>query len=630
MNRYPLWKYFVMAIALAAGLLYVLPNFFGEEPAVQISSGSPEVKLDLTLLNKIKALLATSRITTNNITFENLNNKEIIQIFLKDTDTQFLVKDILQKSLNRNQNNLEYVVTLHLQSTSPRWLTMLHALPIYLGLDLRGGIYFVLNVDIDSLLKKKIDLEVSDTLKILSNMGIRYSDINRINQSIIINFNNQRIADIAKKAIASSIIELQWITRQVGQKVQIVGTFRSTSKRAIEKSALKQNITTLYNRMNQIGITESLIQQQGYNHIVIEIPGVQDVTKAKEIIGRTATLEARLVDPSPINSHSTNLTYLFPPDDEMFIQGNQIPVILQKKAIFTGDQIVDAEANFDEHHRPSVNIKLNSAGGRTMREISHNNIGKPMAIVLFEKGRGEVLTIATIQSELNDRFQITGQLTTQAAKDLAILLRSGSLAATMDIIEERMIGPSLGVDNIKKGFHSLIFGFCAIAVFMIVYYVIFGIVSVIGLIVNLLFLVAILSFLQVTLTLPGIAAIAFALGMAIDANVLINERIREELRSGKPPSLAIQAGYSHAWKTILDSNVTTMIVGLALLTFGSGTVRGFAVVHCIGTLTSMFSSVFFSRGLVNIWYGGCKILKTISIGQVYKTLSYFDRVRRND
>jgi preprotein translocase subunit SecD len=362
-------------------------------------------------------------------------------------------------------------------------------------------------------------------------------------------------------------------------------------------------------------VAEPVIQQQGADRIVVELPGVQDTAKAKDIIGRTATLEARLAD--PVNTHP-NPSDPVPPGDELFTQGAQTPVLLRKQVIFTGDRIIDASSGFDEHQRPSVNLRLDSAGGRALRSVSRDNIGKPMAMVLFERGKGEVLTVATIQSELGDRFQITGQPTPQAAADLALLLRAGSLAAPMEIIEERTIGPSLGADNIKKGFHSVVWGFAAIAVFMIAYYMLFGVISMIGLSVNLLLLIAVLSMLQATLTLPGIAAIALALGMAIDANVLINERVREELRHGAPPQLAIQNGYAHAWATILDSNVTTLIAGLALLAFGSGPVRGFAMVHCIGILTSMFSAVFFSRGIVNLWYGGKKKLKSLAIGQVWR------------
>ena len=441
----------------------------------------------------------------------------------------------------------------------------------------------------------------------LRDKNIRDGGVNRVNQSVVINFADQATADAAPSSSAGSI-ERTAMGDAPGRTAVCSWSARSRRRRksSCEDGALKQNITTLHNRVNELGVAEPVIQQQGSDRIVVELPGVQDTAKAKDIIGRTATLEARLADPT--NTHP-NPNDPVPPGDELFTQGNQTPVLLRKQMIFTGDRIIDASAGFDEHQRPSVNIRLDSAGGRAVSSVSRDNIGKPMAMVLFEKGKGEVLTVATIQSELGDRFQITGQPTPQAAADLALLLRAGSLAAPMDIIEERTIGPSLGADNIKKGFHSVQYGFAAIAVFMIAYYMLFGVISMLGLSVNLLLLVAMLSMLQATLTLPGIAAIALALGMAIDANVLINERIREELRHGAPPQLAIQNGYAHAWATILDSNVTTLIAGLALLAFGSGPVRGFAIVHCIGILTSMFSAVFFSRGLVNLWYGGKKKLQ---------------------
>jgi preprotein translocase subunit SecD len=487
---------------------------------------------------------------------------------------------------------------------------------MYLGLDLRGGVHFLLQVDMAGALNKKLDSDASDVRTLLRDKNIRDGGVNRVNQSVVVNFADTDTANAALKLLNTGITELQWATQPNPEGgVQVVGTFTPAVQKAVQEAAIKQNITTLHNRVNELGVAEPVIQQQGSDRIVVELPGVQDTAKAKDIIGRTATLEARLAD--PVNTHP-NPNDPVPPGDELFTQGNQTPVLLRKQVIFTGDRIIDASAGFDEHQRPSVNIRLDSAGGRAVRSVSRDNIGKPMAMVLFEKGKGEVLTVATIQSELGDRFQITGQPTPQAAADLALLLRAGSLAAPMEIIEERTIGPSLGADNIKKGFHSVVWGFAAIAVFMIAYYMLFGVISMIGLSVNLLLLIAILSMLQATLTLPGIAAIALALGMAIDANVLINERVREELRNGAPPQLAIQNGYAHAWATILDSNVTTLIAGLALLAFGSGPVRGFAVVHCIGIMTSMFSAVFFSRGLVNVWYGGKKKLKSLAIGQVWK------------
>ena len=616
MNRYPLWKYAVMLVALVIGLVYTLPNLFGEAPAVQVSSGKATVRLDSTTLAAVEAALAANQIKPDAVTFDNSSNNANIRVRLTDTDTQLRVKDLLQKSLNSDPTDPQFIVALNLQSASPTWLTAMRALPMYLGLDLRGGVHFLLQVDMAGALNKKLDSDASDVRTLLRDNNVRDGGVNRVGQSVVVNLPDQATADAALKLLGRGISELQWAS-QAGQDggVQLVGTFTPAVQRAVQDAALKQNITTLHNRVNELGVAEPVIQQQGADRIVVELPGVQDTAKAKDIIGRTATLEARLAD--PVNTHP-NPSDPVPPGDELFTQGNQTPVLLRKQVIFTGDRIIDASAGFDEHQRPSVNLRLDSAGGRALRSVSRDNIGKPMAMVLFERGKGEVLTVATIQSELGDRFQITGQPTPQAAADLALLLRAGSLAAPMEIIEERTIGPSLGADNIKKGFHSVVWGFAAIAVFMIAYYMLFGVISMIGLSVNLLLLIAVLSMLQATLTLPGIAAIALALGMAIDANVLINERVREELRHGAPPQLAIQNGYAHAWATILDSNVTTLIAGLALLAFGSGPVRGFAMVHCIGILTSMFSAVFFSRGLVNLWYGGKKKLKTLAIGQVWR------------
>jgi preprotein translocase subunit SecD len=616
MNRYPLWKYAVMLVALVIGLVYTLPNLFGEAPAVQVSSGKATVRLDSTTLAAVEAALAANQIKPDAVTFDNSTTNANIRVRLPDTDRQLRVKDLLQKTLNSDPTDPQFVVALNLQSASPTWLTALHALPMYLGLDLRGGVHFLLQVDMAGALNKKLDSDASDVRTLLRDNNVRDGGVNRVGQSVVVNVADQGTADAALKLLNRSISELQWATQpsQDGG-LQLVGTFTPAVQRAVQDAALKQNITTLHNRVNELGVAEPVIQQQGADRIVVELPGVQDTAKAKDIIGRTATLEARLAD--PVNTHP-NPSDPVPPGDELFTQGNQTPVLLRKQIIFTGDRIIDASAGFDEHQRPSVNLRLDSAGGRALRSVSRDNIGKPMAMVLFERGKGEVLTVATIQSELGDRFQITGQPTPQAAADLALLLRAGSLAAPMEIIEERTIGPSLGADNIKKGFHSVVWGFAAIAVFMIAYYMLFGVISMIGLSVNLLLLIAVLSMLQATLTLPGIAAIALALGMAIDANVLINERVREELRHGAPPQLAIQNGYAHAWATILDSNVTTLIAGLALLAFGSGPVRGFAMVHCIGILTSMFSAVFFSRGIVNLWYGGKKKLKSLAIGQVWR------------
>ncbi len=615
MNRYPLWKYVVMVVALAIGFLYTLPNFFGEAPAVQVSSGKATVKLDAGTLAQVEAALASAQITPDDINFDTGAANANIRVRVKDTDAQLRAKDAIEKALDPDPADPQYIVALNLESASPRWLTALHALPMYLGLDLRGGVHFLLQVDMNGALAKKLDSDAADARTVLRDHMIRDGGVNRVGQTVVIDFADQATAQNASALLSHSVSEMQWTAQPNAGGYQLVGSFTPAVQTAVEDAALKQNLTTLHNRVNELGVSEPILQQQGNDRIVVELPGVQDTAKAKDIIGRTATLEARLAD--PVNTHPDPSTPV-PPGEELFTQGNQVPVLLQKQVIFTGDRIIDASAGFDEHQRPSVDIRLDAQGGRAVSAVSRDNIGKPMAMVLFEKGKGEVLTVATIQSELGDRFQITGQPTPQAATDLALLLRAGSLAAPMDIIEERAIGPSLGADNIKMGFHSVVWGFVAIAVFMIAYYMLFGVFSVIGLSVNLLLLIAALSMLQATLTLPGIAAVALALGMAIDSNVLINERVREELRNGAAPQLAIQNGYAHAWATILDSNVTTLIAGLALLAFGSGPVRGFAVVHCIGILTSMFSAVFFSRGLVNLWYGGRKKLAALSIGQVWK------------
>ncbi|MGI4814903.1 MAG: protein translocase subunit SecD [Janthinobacterium lividum] len=617
MNRYPLWKYVVMLVALAIGVFYALPNLFGEAPAVQISSAKATVKVDSGVLQRVEGALAANNLPADDITFDNNPNNASVRVRLHDNDTQLRAKDLLSKTLNADPSDPTYIVALSLQSAAPRWLTALNARPMYLGLDLRGGVHFLLQVDMAGALDKKLDSDAADGRALLRDKNIRTGAIGRTGETLVVQAADAGVADAARNALLDGVSELQWKTQQAADgSYQVIGTFSDATRRTVQDNALKQNMTTLHNRVNELGVTEPVVQQQGADRIVVELPGVQDTAKAKDIIGRTATLEARLADAdAPRNPGPADPV---PPGDELFTQGNGAPVFLKKQIIFTGDRITNASAGFDRDQRPSVQIKLDAAGGRILRSVSRDNIGKPMAIVLFEHNKGEVLTVATIQSELGENFEITGSTSTSAANDLALLLRAGSLAAPMDIIEERTIGPSLGADNIRKGFDSVSWGFAAIAVFMLLYYMLFGVFSVLALSLNLLLLVAVLSMLQATLTLPGIAAIALTLGMAIDSNVLINERIREELRRGAAPQTAISEGFRHAWATIFDSNVTTLIAGLALLAFGSGPVRGFAVVHCIGIVTSMFSAVFFSRGLVNLWYGGKRRLKTLAIGQVWR------------
>ena len=619
MNRYPLWKNATVIIALVIGLLYTLPNFFGEAPAVQVSSVKATIKVDTVLLGKVEDALKAASISNTGLHAD----PQSIRVRLTDTDTQLKAKDVIEKALNPDPNDAAYSVALNLVSNSPNWLTSIHALPMYLGLDLRGGVHFLLQVDMKGALTKRLDATGADLRSLLRDKNVRHSGISREGMSLIIRFRDTETRDKAKAAIGSQQPDLNLIDGQDGADYKLVATLKPTAEKTIQEFALKQNITTLHNRINELGVAEPVIQQQGADRIVVQLPGVQDTAKAKDILGRTASLEVRMVD----DEASGNAAIMDaaakgqpPAGTEYYVERGGRPLLVKKQVVLTGDRLTDAQPGFDgQSHEPAVHLTLDSAGARIFKDVTRESVNKRMAILLIEKGKGEVVTAPVIRSEIGGgRVQISGRMTTQEANDVALLLRAGSLAAPMDIVEERTIGPSLGADNISKGFHSTLWGFTAIALFMAVYYLLFGFVSVLALSANLLFLVALLSLLQATLTLPGIAAIALTLGMAIDANVLINERVREELRAGNTPQAAILAGYDRAWATILDSNVTTLIAGVALLIFGSGPVRGFAVVHCLGILTSIFSSVVVSRAIVNVIYGRRKKLTALSIGQVWK------------
>ena len=615
MNRYPLWKYIVIAAALLIGGLYSLPNFFGEAPAVQVSSAKPTIKVDLATQARVEKILSEDSISNTGMFFEATGHVGSIKIRFNNTDIQLRARDLLQQKLNADQTDPNYTVALNLLSNTPGWLNAINALPMPLGLDLRGGVYFLLQVDMKGAVQKKVTSLAGDIRSQLRDKSIRHQGIDRSPDSLSINFGSTDEAEQARTLLNSSQPELLWQVRSSGSSTKLLGEFKPAALKAIQDNAVKQNIITLNKRVNELAVKEPVIQQQGAERIVVQLPGVQDTARAKDIIGRTATLESRLADPLV---STIGIGEVPPPGMDTFRFGENRLGVFKKSVIFSGDRITDASAGFDQNQRPAVNISLDAAGGRVMQEVTRENIGKPMGMILFEKGKGEVLTIATIQGEFGSKFQITGQPTTESANDLALLLRAGSLAAPMEIIEERTIGPSLGAENIEKGFKSLLIGFACIAIFMMAYYLLFGTFSVIALAVNLLLLISVLSMLQATLTLPGIAAMALALGMAIDSNVLINERIREELRNGAAPHTAISVGFDKAWATILDSNVTTLIAGLALLAFGSGPIKGFAVVHCLGILTSMFSAVFFSRGLVNLWYGRQKKIQKLAIGQVWR------------
>ena len=615
MNRYPAWKYAIMAVVVLIAALYTLPNFFGEAPAVQVSSSKSTVKVDTTTLAKVEQALKDVSIAADAITLE----AGSIKARFDNTDTQLKAKDAIQKALTPDPAAPAYVVALNLLSRSPAWLTSLHANPMYLGLDLRGGVHFMLQVDMQAALTKRAESLAGDIRLSLREKNIRHGGIARNGQAIEIRFRDSATLESAKNLIQDQIPDLQMAETPDGTEYKLTATIKPDAARRIQDQALKQNMVTLHNRINELGVAEPVIQQQGIDRIVVQLPGVQDTAKAKDILGRTATLEMRLVEDSAEARAAENNNGPVPFGAERFFERNGQAVIVKKQVILTGENLTDAQPGFDsQNQQPKVDLTVDAKGGRIMRDTSRENLKKRMAILLFEKGKGEVLTAPVIQGELGNRFQISGSMSVAEASDLALLLRAGSLAAPMDIIEERTIGPTLGAENITKGFHSVSWGFAVIVAFMAAYYMLFGLFSGIALGVNLLLLVAVLSMLQATLTLPGMAAMALALGMAIDSNVLINERVREELRNGASPQAAIHSGYERAWATILDSNISTLIAGVALLAFGSGPVRGFAVVHCIGILTSMFSAVFFSRGLVNLWYGRQKKLKTVSIGTIWR------------
>jgi len=609
MNKYPMWKYALILVACFLGVVYTVPNFFGESPAVQVSPLRAATQVDLDLLSRVEKSLADTGIVVEASFFDQSG----VKIRFKDTDTQLRAKDALQKEFGN-----DFVVALNLISNSPRWLASLNALPMYLGLDLRGGVHFLLQVDMVSAIEKALDSSVQDLRQLMRSESVRYSRISRGTTEIEINFREQSLRDGALPILERKSPDFLYETLDRSGTYSLIAKMRPEVEKRIQEFALQQNITTLRNRVNELGVAEPIVQQSGADRIVVQLPGVQDTAKAKDILGRTATLEVRLVDEDKMDSANLEAAQKgqVPPGDELLFDVNGIPYLLKKDLILTGDRISDAQPGFDSQtSEPAVHLSLDGRGATIFQKTTRENIGKRIAMVLVERGRSEIVTAPVVRAEIpGGRVQISGRMNTTEAHDTALLLRAGALAAPMDIVEERTVGPSLGADNIEKGFKSTWIGFAALALFIAVYYVVFGVVSVLALSVNMMLLIALLSMLQATLTLPGIAAVALTMGMAIDANVLINERIREELRNGTTPQAAITAGYERAWGTILDSNVTTLIAGLALFFFGSGPVKGFAVVHCLGILTSMFSAVFVSRGLVNVIYGSRKKLTGLSIG----------------
>ena len=603
MNRYPLWKNLLILAALLAGLIYTLPNFYGESPAVQILPLRSSMKADTVLLGRVEDTLRTANLNVEMVALDGNS----IKARFADTDVQLKAKDILKAQLGD-----DYVVALNLLPRSPQWLTNLHALPMYLGLDLRGGVHFLLQVDMKAALDKALEATTGDIRSALREENIAYSGVSRDGNNLLVKFRDMESRSKAEEQLKQRFSDYALTEKELDGEFMLQATLKPEAEHRIQESAVQQNLLTLRNRVNELGVAEPVIQQQGADRVVVQLPGVQDTARAKDILGRTATLEVRMVD----DEHQIAAGGVAPFGTEMFKDREGNTLLVKKQVMLTGERINDAQPGFDNrNNEPAVHINLDGVGARKFKEATRENVGKRMAIILFEKGKGEIITAPVIREEIGGgRVQISGKMSTEEAQDTSLLLRAGALAAPMEIVEERTVGPSLGADNIARGFNSTKIGFMLIAVFMVAYFLMFGTISVLALAANLLLLIALLSMLQATLTLPGMAGIALTLGMAIDSNVLINERIREELRNGMSPHAAINAGYENAFATIVDSNITNLIAGIALFLFGSGPIKGFAVVLCLGILTSMFSSVMVSRAIANLVYGRHAKLNKISIG----------------
>lgn len=622
MNRYPLWKYIVIVVALVIGLVYTLPNFYGESPAVQVSSGKATVKVTEQTLKTVEDLLRNADLHPNGIFFEQGAQQNTVRVRFEPTEAekQLQAREVLEKALNPNREDPAYVVALNLTPNTPQWLLSIRALPMYLGLDLRGGVHFLLQVDMRAAITKRAEATLADLRTQLRDKRIRHTGMNRVGNVVEVSFASEEERARANDLLRNTQPDLVLSLPEASAAPYLLRAVLSQKAvQNVQSYALKQNISTLHNRINELGVAEPVIAQQGADRIVVQLPGVQDTAKAKDILGRTATLEVRLVDDSP-EALAQLAQGNVPFGDEKFMDREGNVLLVKRRVILTGENLNDAQPGFDSQtQEPTVNLELDSRGARIFQDVTRDNVGKRIAIILFEKGKGEVVTAPVVRQEIGGgRVQISGRMSTVEATDTALLLRAGSLAAPMEIVEERLIGPSLGEANISAGFKSTLYGFIVIAIFMAVYYQVFGLVSAASLVCNVMMLIALLSMLQATLTLPGIAAIALTLGMAVDSNVLINERIREELRLGRLPQTAISEGYDRAFATILDSNITSLIAGLALLIFGSGPVRGFAVVHCLGIMTSIFTSVVVSRSMINLIYGRQKKLTKVHIGQIWR------------
>ena len=607
MNRYALWQYLIIAVSLLLGLLYTLPNFFGESPAVQISPLRISASTDTVLLQRVEDTLKQANLETDGTLLE----EGSVKVRFADTDTQIKAKDLLESTLGS-----DYIIALNLLPNSPRWLTDLGALPMYLGLDLRGGVHFMLAVDMEGALDKSLDRYSTDIRAKLREQKISYAGVEKHAKKLTLKFRDAESRAKAETELKSNYPDLSLKEENLENRYHLIATIKTEAIARMQESAVLQNITTLRNRVNELGVAEPIIQKAGVDRVIVQLPGVQDTAKAKDILGRTATLEVRMVD----DEHDLDAAIRgkAPMGTELYEERGGSPLLVKKQVLLTGEHITDAQPGFDKDNQPAVHLNLDNSGSRIFKQLTRENVGKRMAILLIEKNQAEVITAPVIREEIGGgRVQISGRMTSKEARDVALLLRAGALAAPMDIIEERTVGPSLGAENIARGFNSTLYGFLAVAFFVAIYYTAFGVISVIALAMNLLLLVGLLSILQATLTLPGMAALALTVGMAIDANVLINERIRDELRGGASPQLAIHTGFERAFGTIVDSNITTLIAGIALFAFGSGPVKGFAVVLCLGILTSVFTATFVTRGIVNLVYGSRRRLDSVPVGKIW-------------
>jgi preprotein translocase subunit SecD len=608
MNRYPLWKNLLVLIVLMVATVYAMPNLFGDDPAVQISAGRTAT-VDLDLVNQAETALKDAGIDYKGVELE----AEKLLIRLNTPGEQLRAKDLLSTSLPE-----DYIVALNLAPTTPNWLASLGAEPMNLGLDLRGGVHFLMEVDMDAAVKQALESYASDIRLSLRDEKIRYKQIKTDMQQLVVVFRNSDDRDAAERLISNEMSALQIESGEDNGAPALVMQLTEVDLRETKRLALQQNITTLRNRINELGVAEPTVQQQGDNRIVVQLPGVQDTAQAKKILGATATLEFRLVDFESDVQDAVNGRV--PPNSELFYHRDGRPYLLNKRVMLTGEHVINAQSTLDpQSGSPAVSVTLDGKGARAFSNVTRDNIGNPMSVVFIESKTEtreidgelvkvrrqvpEIINVATIRDQLSKKFQITGLDSTNEARDLALLLRAGALAAPIEIVEERTVGPSLGQDNIDQGFASVMIGFGFVLVFMLIWYRVFGFVANLALASNLVFIVALLSMLQATLTLPGIAGIVLTVGMAVDANVLIFERIREELRIGNSPQSSISAGYGKAFSTIADANITTLIAAIVLFGFGTGSIKGFAVTLSLGILTSMFTAIMGTRAVVNLIYG---------------------------